>query len=189
MSRRKRRGEPFPDAEAEVRDPAGSRESRKRFPLPFSPADGLRRLAVSVGGLGYVPLMPGTAASAAALAVGLAVLAWAPQPVWVLAGLIVLSVAVGFALTGWAERVAKEKDPVWFVLDETAGMWVAMWALPGGWHAALAAFVLFRLLDIAKPPPVKQAERLLGAAGIMLDDLVAGVLANVVVRLVWLVAG
>ncbi|MCK4299165.1 MAG: phosphatidylglycerophosphatase A, partial [Planctomycetes bacterium] len=108
----------------------------------------MRRLAVSVGGLGYVPLLPGTAASAAALAAGLAVLAWAPQPVWVLAGLIVLSVVVGFALTGWAERVAKEKDPTWFVLDETAGMWVAMWALPGGWHAALAAFTLFRLLDI-----------------------------------------
>ena len=119
----------------------------------------------------------------------MAVLGWAPQPVWVLAGLIALSVVVGFALTGWAERVAKEKDPTWFVLDETAGMWVAMWALPGGWHAALAAFALFRLLDIAKPPPVKQAERLLGAAGIMLDDLAAGVLANVVVRLAWLVAG
>lgn len=189
MSRRKRQRESFPDPEAEVRDPMGSRESRKRFPSPFSPADGLRRLAVSVGGLGYVPLMPGTAASAAALAVGLAVLAWVPQPVWVLAGLIVLSVAVGFSLSAWAEDAAGGKDPVWFVLDETAGMWVAMWALPGGWRAALAAFALFRLLDIAKPPPVKQAETLLGSGGIMLDDLVAGVLANVVVRLVWLVAG
>lgn len=149
----------------------------------------MRRLAVSFGGLGYVPRMPGTAASAAALAVGLAVLAWVPQPVLVLAGLIVLSLAVGFPLSAWAEDVAGAKDPAWFVLDETAGMWVAMWALPGGWKAALAAFALFRLLDIAKPPPVKQAEGLLGAAGIMLDDLAAGALANVVVRLVWSLAG
>jgi len=154
-----------------------------------NPADGLRRLVVSVGGLGFVPGMPGTFASAAALALGLAVAAWAPHALWVLTALIVLSVVVGFALSGWAERAAKEKDPKWFVLDEVAGMWVAMWALPAGWKSALAAFALFRVLDIAKPPPVKQSERLLGSGGIMLDDLVAGVLANVVVSLVWLVAG
>ena len=137
------------------------------------PVDGLRRLVVSVGGLGFIPGMPGTIASVAALAAGLAVVAWAPHAVWVLAGLIALAAVAGFALAGWAERVAKGKDPTWFVLDEVAGMWVAMWALPASWKSALVAFAFFRVLDIAKPPPVKQSERLLGSGGIMLDDLVA----------------
>ena len=116
-------------------------------------------------------------------------MAWVPHPGAVLAALVVVSSAIGFALAGWAERAAEGKDPRWFVLDEVVGMWVAMWALPGGWASALVAFGLFRVLDIAKPPPVKQSERLLGSGGIMLDDLVAGVLANLVVRLVWVVAG
>ena len=148
---------------------------------------GLRRLAATGLGLGWVPVMPGTAASAAALAVGLAVGVLVPgAAAAVVAVKVVVSSALGFALAGWAEREAGAKDPRWFVLDEVAGMWVAMWALPGGWPAAVGAFVLFRVLDIAKPPPIKQAEGLLGPAGIVLDDLTAGVLANVLVRVVWL---
>ena len=149
----------------------------------------LRRLAVSAGGLGFVPLMPGTAASAAALGVGLALEALAPAAQAVLAGLIVVATATGFALAPWAQDDAGRADPRWFVLDEVAGMWLAMWALPGGWKAALVAFGIFRVLDIAKPPPVKQAEGLLGAGGIVLDDLVAAVLTNLLVRLLWLVVG
>jgi len=133
-------------------------------------------------------VMPGTAASAAALVGGLAVVVWVPQGQLILAGLIVLSTGVGFALAGWAEREAGGKDPRWFVLDEVAGMWVAMWAVPGSWVGGVVAFGLFRLLDIAKPPPIRQAERLLGPGGVMLDDLMAGVLANLLCRLAWLVA-
>lgn len=147
---------------------------------------GLRRLAATALGLGLLRPAPGTVASAAALAVGLVVgaLAGGAAPV-VLGAMVVASSALGFALAGWAEREAGGSDPQWFVLDEVAGMWLAMWALPGGWVAAAAAFVLFRVLDIAKPPPIRQTERLLGSAGIMLDDLTAGVLANVILRLLW----
>ena len=143
----------------------------------------------SVCFLGFIPLMEGTAASAVALVVGLGVEAWVPHSRLVLGVGVLVSAAVGFALCSWAEREAGGRDPGWFVLDEVAGMWVAMWAVPGGWLGALAAFGVFRFFDVVKPPPVKQMEGVLGSGGIMLDDLLAGVLANVVVRLGWLVAG
>jgi phosphatidylglycerophosphatase A len=149
----------------------------------------VRTLLASVGGLGFVPLLPGTAASAAALAVGLAVRALGSPGEIIIGGLCLASTALGFALTRWAETEGGSSDPRWFVLDEAAGMWLAMWATPGGTVGALAAFGLFRLLDIAKPPPVKQAERLGGPAGIMFDDLVAGAMTNILVRLIWLWVG
>jgi phosphatidylglycerophosphatase A len=148
-----------------------------------------RTLLASVGGLGFVPVLPGTAASAAALAVGLALRATGSLGEIILGGFCLASTALGFTLTRWAETEAGRSDPRWFVLDEAAGMWLAMWAVPGGTTGALVAFGLFRLLDIAKPPPVKQAERVGGPAGIMFDDLVAGALANILVRLVWLWVG
>jgi phosphatidylglycerophosphatase A len=148
-----------------------------------------RTLLASVGGLGFVPLLPGTAASAAALTVGLALRGAGSLGEIIIAGLCLASTAVGFALTRWAESEEGSSDPRWFVLDEAAGMWLAMWAVPGGITGALVAFGLFRLLDIAKPPPIKQAERVGGPAGIMIDDLVAGALANILVRLIWLWVG
>jgi phosphatidylglycerophosphatase A len=146
-------------------------------------------LLASVGGLGFVPLAPGTAASAAAFAVGLAVRSAGSVGEIALAGLSLAAAALGFTLARWAEAEGGVPDPRWFVLDEVAGMWLAMWAAPGGLAGALAAFGLFRLLDVAKPPPVKQAEALWGSAGIMLDDLVAGAMANVLVRAAWLWVG
>lgn len=149
----------------------------------------LRALLASAGGLGFVPLLPGTAASAAALAVGVALLPLGGVGQITIAGLCLAVTALGFTLAGWAESDGRGSDPRWFVLDEVAGMWLAMWAVPGQLVGALAAFGLFRLLDIAKPPPVKQAEALWGPAGIMLDDLVAGAMANGLVRLIWLWVG
>lgn len=68
------------------------------------------------------------------------------------------------------------------VIDEVAGMWAAMLFVPLTWPSALAAFILFRLLDILKPFPVRQAERLGRGWGIMMDDLAAGAYANMGVR-------
>jgi len=150
---------------------------------------GWRRFVVSVGYLGFVPGMPGTAASVAALLAGLAVEQWLPHGTIVLAGLIVVASIVGLALSPWAELGNNGRDPRWFVLDEVAGMWVAMWRAPGGWLGVAVAFLLFRALDIAKPPPVRQAERLLGAGGIMFDDLAAGVLANLLLQAGWMMFG
>jgi phosphatidylglycerophosphatase A len=65
-----------------------------------------------------------------------------------------------------------------------AGQWVALIAIPLTWPWVLASFFLFRLFDIAKPPPVNQSQRLPGGWGIVTDDIIAGVYANVVLQAV-----
>jgi phosphatidylglycerophosphatase A len=133
------------------------------------------RLVASMFGIGHSPLAPGTVASLVALPLGGALLAWHP---------LVLAVAIlAITLLGlWSLHAgAIDGDPAWVVIDEVAGQWVALITLaaptlPG----LLAAFALFRLFDIAKPGPVRLAERVRGAGGIMADDLVAGALAALV---------
>jgi phosphatidylglycerophosphatase A len=123
-------------------------------------------------GTGWAPFAAGTVASAVATLVGALLLWWSP---------FALPVAVVLATFGglWAVHAAQvEGDPGWVVIDEFAGQWIALLGLadvtPLG---LLAAFLLFRLLDVSKPGPVGWADRQSGAAGIMADDLIAGALA------------
>jgi phosphatidylglycerophosphatase A len=93
----------------------------------------------------------------------------------------------------WAIAHFGDEDPHPFVLDEFAGQWVALLILPIGYHAsgwavactAGLAFLLFRVFDVIKPPPARQAEHLPAGWGILTDDLVAGLYANLVGQLVW----
>ncbi len=126
--------------------------------------------AVASGlGLGRAPAAPGTVASAAAVLLGAGLLAWSP---WALA-LAALAATLGGI---WAIRAAAAADdPGWVVIDEVAGQWITLLALPR--PAALwllAGFVLFRLLDITKPGPVGWADRRHDPLGVMLDDVIAG---------------
>ena len=127
------------------------------------------RLVAAGLGTGFSPVAPGTVASAAALGVGAALLLVSP---W-LAGIAgVLATLLGF----WAvPRAGVKGDPGWVVIDEFAGQWIALMGLsaptvPG----LLAAFVLFRVFDIAKPGPVGWADRRHGTFGLMMDDVIAG---------------
>lgn len=133
----------------------------------------MRRLAVLVAsgaGCGFAPVAPGTVASAVALIPGalLARLGVAALP---------MAVLLASLLGLWAVRAAAaEDDPGWVVIDEFAGQWLTMLALPrpaAAWQLA-AAFALFRLLDIGKPGPIGWANRQHSAAGVMGDDLLAG---------------
>ncbi|MDE2335368.1 MAG: phosphatidylglycerophosphatase A [Rhodospirillales bacterium] len=130
------------------------------------------RHIASVGGLGFVPKAPGTVASAAALILGAGLL-------WLEPALLPLACLAAIVIGLWAVRaVAESGDPGWIVIDEVAGQWVALLGLTRPSMAGLAAaFLLFRLLDIAKPGPVGWADRQRGAAAVMGDDLVAGMLA------------
>ena len=132
------------------------------------------RLVASFGGVGFSPVAPGTAGSLVALALG----AWAMQgPVWLLPVLAVLATLAGFVAIPRAVA-DRQTDPGWVVIDEVAGQWLALLGLGAATLPGLAAaFVLFRLLDIWKPGPVGWADRQEGAFGIMVDDVVAGVLA------------
>ncbi len=149
------------------------------------PWDGVGVLLATAGGIGFLKPAPGTWASAAA-----AVLAWAwwqqaggPSQPWLLVAATVASLAclVG---AGAAVRRTGIQDPGIVVMDEVAGMWLAMGCLPSRLLAiaptetTLVAFLLFRAFDIGKPWPLTALERLPGAYGILLDDLAAGLLAG-----------
>ena len=85
-----------------------------------------------------------------------------------------------------ATRVARgtgRKDPQFVVIDEVAGQLVALIAVPLAWKSFLAGFILFRAFDIVKPPPVRQLEAIPDGAGIVLDDIAAGLYALVAVHL------
>jgi phosphatidylglycerophosphatase A len=124
-------------------------------------------------GTGCAPLAAGTVASAVATGVGAALLWWSP--------LALLFAAVLATFGGlWAVRTARvEGDPGWVTIDEFAGQWIAMLGLASVTPIGLlAAFLLFRFLDVTKLGPVGWADRQHGAAGIVADDLIAGALAG-----------
>ena len=136
---------------------------------------GLARAVASFAGVGFFPTAPGTVGSLAALVLG----AGAMQgPWWLLPMLAVAATAAGLAAIPHAVT-DREADPGWVVVDEVAGTWIALLGATTPW-GVLAAFLLFRLFDIWKPGPVGWADRQHGAVGIMLDDLIAGAMAAVV---------
>jgi len=127
-------------------------------------------------GCGYAPKAPGTVGSLAALAIAWVLYRFAGFPstwlVWLCIPLLPVAV--------WAaDVVAREggrKDPQIVVVDEVLGQWMTLsGALTLNWKSWLLGFLLFRAFDIWKPPPVRQLERLPGGAGIVADDMMAGV--------------
>ena len=94
----------------------------------------------------------------------------------------IVTVALGIPAAGRCERFWGG-DPSKVIIDEVAGMLVTILFLPLSARVVWAGFFLFRLFDITKPPPARQAERLPGGWGIMVDDLMAGVYANLTLRL------
>jgi phosphatidylglycerophosphatase A len=97
--------------------------------------------------------------------------------------LVFLVTTVGIAAATRVSRGAGVKDPQFVVIDEVAGQLVALIAVPLGWKPFLAALILFRAFDIVKPPPVRQLEAVPEGAGIVLDDIAAGLYALVCVHL------
>jgi phosphatidylglycerophosphatase A len=91
-----------------------------------------------------------------------------------------LALVVGIPAGTIVERESEREDPGHVVLDEVCGQWIALAASPVNWPHALLALILFRVFDIIKPWPARQLERLQGGAGIMLDDVAAGVYALLV---------
>ncbi len=144
----------------------------------------MKRSVATLLFLGHCPFAPGTAASAVTVGIAAAYYQrWeAPWP------LLTLAAALFFAGLWSVPAVSASlgrEDPQQVVIDEAVGQLlvcaaVAPTVLPQWnlWAELGIAFVLFRALDIAKPPPVGQAERLKGALGVMADDVIAGVIAG-----------
>ena len=101
-----------------------------------------------------------------------------------LAALCALSVAVAHV----AEKTFNRPDPNQIVIDEIAGMTVALYALPFDLITVGVAFTLFRAIDIFKPPPVGLFEKLPGGLGVVADDIAAGIMTNLGIRLADLIA-
>lgn len=97
--------------------------------------------------------------------------------------LIVLVVAIGIPAATLEARGCGKKDPSHVVIDEVAGQLVTLIACPILWRALLAGFILFRVFDILKPPPVRSLERLPEGTGIVVDDLGAGLYGLIVLQL------
>ena len=148
----------------------------------------MTRLAVflaTVAYCGYFPIAPGTAGSAAGLAVYL--LVWWTRSPALEAGLIALTFAAGTWAATHAERFFGGLDPGPVVIDEVLGMLITLAFIPVGWSGALAGFVIFRVYDVIKPYPANRFEMFHGGLGIMADDAMAGIYANLTLRvLIWL---
>jgi phosphatidylglycerophosphatase A len=170
----------------------------------------LRRLLGSFFGAGQLPVAPGTWGSLATLVVALALLGvegWFEGPLAVASAdagtalrlgaaleLVIVAaivMVVGVQVGHRAEQDWGRKDPGPFVLDEVAGQLIALAPLvpgPLSWIEAAAAFLLFRVFDVLKPPPCRRLEGLPGGLGIMADDVMAGLYAALCVVVLQAVA-
>lgn len=141
-------------------------------------------------GTGYGPIAPGTWGSIPGLVFAFGLDHWAGR--WaVLLGAVFFAVA-GVWAAGRAEELLKEKDPGRVVVDEIAGQMVALLFLPMTLQVLVVGFFVFRVLDVFKPWPARRLEDLPGGSGIMADDLMVGLYANLILhglalwRPVWL---
>lgn len=131
-----------------------------------------------MGVVGFLPIAPGTWGTLAAV-----VFIWFVNVQG--ASLLILTVLVfilGVISAEVAEGEFKRKDSSHIVIDEVCGYFVSLLFLPKTYLTVIMAFFLFRFFDILKPPPVRHFERIKGGLGVMLDDVFAGVYANIVIQ-------
>jgi phosphatidylglycerophosphatase A len=134
-------------------------------------------------GSGLSPRAPGTVGSLAALIPWWLWLRELPPVQY--AAVLVAGVVVGVWASNWVIARTRIADPGFVVWDEFIGLWTALFLLPAGWPWISAGFALFRLFDIWKPWPVGWADRKVhGGLGVMLDDVLAGLLALAVLQIV-----
>jgi len=138
----------------------------------------------SFGYLGFAPVAPGTVGAAAAIPV-FVLLRWAGSP-WLEVAVCAAIVVAG----AWSARLTEQalgvEDPGPVVIDEVVGMLVSLLFLPGTWPVILAAFLAFRVFDIVKPWPAGRLEHVPGGWGVMADDVMAGIYANLTIQiLIW----
>lgn len=134
------------------------------------------QFVATAGGVGRIPRAPGTLGSliGAALCLPLLGLGW---PLHLAATVVLCGAAL--VASGRAAAELGQPDPPQVIIDEIAGMSVALLALPFQWYDLGAVFLLFRLFDVVKPAPIPRLERLPGGFGIVADDIAAGLLARV----------
>jgi len=140
-----------------------------------------RRLALAIAtaaGAGYAPFAAGTVGSLVGLILWLPLRGSSAAQAAAIVALFLLGVWSGSV----AERHFDRADPSQVVVDEVVGMLITLFLNPVGWTGALVAFLMFRVADIVKPYPADRFEQLHGGLGVMADDAMAAVYANLVLR-------
>lgn len=137
-------------------------------------------------GIGYIPLIPGTFGTLPGLPICYFL---AQVPTVVAGGFIIIIISVSMWVAGKAEKYLGQKDPGKIVIDEIAGLTVALVGLPFNLFNVVAGFIAFRIFDVLKPFPLRRFEKLFpGGIGVVMDDIGAGIYANILIRLVlWIV--
>jgi phosphatidylglycerophosphatase A len=128
--------------------------------------------AATLFSIGKAPIAPGFAGSLATL------ILWLFLPMnWVIQGIIIIFLVIfGVFASGQAAIYKKEHDPSEVVIDEAAGMGIALFMLPHSIGLYIGAFILFRIFDVLKPSIIHRSQNLPGGWGIMIDDVLAGLL-------------
>jgi len=140
----------------------------------------LIKFFATFGGLGYLKIAPGTIGSLAAVAIYLLI----KQNLSIYAGVTAAFLVLGFLVSGKAEKVFKKKDARIIIIDDACGFFIAMFLIPFSLMNLLIVFLLYRAFDITKLFPIKRVEGLPGSLGIMGDDILAGIYANLLFRLI-----
>lgn len=138
----------------------------------------IQQTIATLGFIGYLPYIPGTFGSALSL---LAVILLMPSDSELLMFFLPI-VLLGLITSHTAEK-SLGKDSKYIVIDEFSGYLLSVFFVPKTIGYLLAAFILFRIFDILKPPPIRKTEKLSGGAGIIIDDLIAALYANVCIQL------
>lgn len=142
-------------------------------------------LVATFFGIGHMQPGPGSWASAATTLLWSAVGHFIPGG-WranFCTALAALAVLIGIPAATRVARATGTEDPQFVVIDEVAGQLIALIGVPLSWKSLLTGFILFRVFDTIKPPPVRQLERIPDGAGIVLDDVAAGIGALIIMHL------
>ena len=129
---------------------------------------------------GRVPAAPGTAGSLVGVLLFLVLRDLPPLGYGIATAAVI---AAGTWAAGRAEDLLGRKDHPSIVIDEIAGMLLSLFLVPSGWAYLAGGFVLFRFFDIAKPWPISRIQEIPGGAGVMADDILAGIFTNGVLQL------
>ena len=133
--------------------------------------------------VGKIPKAPGTWGTLAALPLwyGLSFL----NPLWYMTVVFILVLSSIFICQIY-EKNTESHDSKEIVIDEVVGFLITMTWLPVTWQSAVFGFVVFRFLDILKPPPIRQLDqKVQGGVGVVIDDVAAGILANILLQIVY----
>jgi phosphatidylglycerophosphatase A len=142
------------------------------------------KIIATVLGIGYLPIAPGTIASFLVILLYKYYLFTWNWPLYL--GVLILIFIFGALTSSVYAEAQKKEDPRSIVIDEVLGQLIVLFRMPPSWPLLIASFFLFRLLDILKPFLIKKSENFPRGWGIMMDDVVSGTCAGIIINLTML---